>query len=464
MARATTQIPVLACTLALVAVACSRVPNVVLISVDSLRADHVGAYGYRRATTPTLDRLAREGVVFTAAESSTSWTLPAHVAMLTGLPDLAHGVITARSALPARLQTLAERFEAANYRTVGFYSGPFLHPVFGFAQGFERYLDCTSYRLGDSIGDGVDPSNIRWAVFRTESHDDITNPIVLARVRRAIADSDTRRFFFFIHLWDVHYNYIPPPPYDTMFDAGYSGTFDGSQFRNTAAFARSLSRRDVRHLVALYDGEIRSTDDTIGAILQAMSERGMLDDTLVVITSDHGDELLDHKGVGHRHTLYEELVHIPLILWWPKRLAPARVDAVVRMIDVAPTVLDLAGLLPFDDAVGRSLVPLIDGRPEPQRPAVSELRAAPPVPNQAALRLGDRKLIADLDARSATAFDLAADPHEHHPLPPDAAGDLAEMLESIRNEYRARRIGDAEAPPVLDAITDEHLRALGYLE
>ncbi|MFQ5491669.1 MAG: sulfatase-like hydrolase/transferase, partial [Phycisphaerae bacterium] len=182
-------------------------PNVLLISIDTLRPDHLGCYGYDRPTSPRIDRLASEGVLFENHISSTSWTLPAHAAMFTSLVDSVHGCTDTDKKLSDSMVTLAERFSSAGFDTVGFFAGPYLHPAFGLAQGFDQYEDCTSY------AQTLDSTPVEsWAMdpkIMQDSHQDITTPAVLEAVKSWLAGHTSGRFFMFVHLWDVHFDFIP---------------------------------------------------------------------------------------------------------------------------------------------------------------------------------------------------------------------------------------------------------------
>lgn len=452
--------------------------DVVLVSIDSLRADHVGALGYARRTTPALDALAVGGALFTNAVSSTSWTLPAHAALLTGLPDSAHGATTVRSRLSEQAVTLPEILREHGYRTIGLYAGPFLHPDFGLAQGFDEYLDCTSYGLGSS--------RRPLAKLHTASHKDRTNPLVLARAADAIASLGDQPFFLFIHLWDVHYDLIPPAPYHEMFQAPTGGDarassevdgYTGSRYRHDPRFTAGMDAADFARTVALYDGEIRYTDDTLGRILSRLAQHLGPDrarHTLTVVTSDHGDEFLDHGGKGHRHTLFQELIRIPLVFHMPARVAPVRVAATASIIDVAPTILDLIGIETPAGMMGSSLAASIDGHEEagsPARAALAELRAPPRARALSAVVQGDHKLIVDEHRDAAEYYDLADDPAERRPLParqrPEGRQLLAELAR-LRSEAAAKRVGpastDTQAPAALTPSVREALEELGYID
>ena len=450
---------------------CTRRPNIVLISIDSLRADHVGAYGYAKPTTPAIDKLAEEGAIFRRTVSTTSWTLPAHVALLTGQPDSVHGVVMPYRRLGRKAVTLADHLSESGYRTVGFYSGPFLHPVFGFDQGFDDYVDCTSYRLGDTLPADGEASAKAIRESHAISHGDVTNPTVLKSFVDALEQTDRRPFFFFVHLWDVHYDFIPPPPYDRMFDANYDGDVTGGQFRHSDLVRPDMAKRDLEHVIALYDGEIRSTDDTIGAMLEALESRGLDDRTLVVVTSDHGEEFFDHGDKGHRNTLYEEVVRVPLVMWYPKVIRPGSVDEVTGIIDIAPTILAVAGVPAMKSAVGVSLEAALVEQPasvSQPRPYLSELRAPP----MSAVRVDDKKLIVDHRKDTVAYFDLAEDPLENSPVTehqqPEVASEIARLknlIMAMKRRYAqlGNELADVEEAKI-DEQTTEELRSLGYLD
>ena len=284
-------------------------PNVVLISIDSLRADQLGCYGQTRDTSPSFDQLSADGVRFARAYSPTSWTLPSHVTLLSGLSQERHQVVLTNDRTREGSLALPAVLSRQGLQTVGFYTGPFLHPTYGFAQGFDEYISCQ----------GKKTEKLRGYAALEQSHHDHTNGILIDEFELWARERAREPFFAFVHLWDVHYDYIPPEPYDSMFDPDYAGKFDGRAIAGHG-FPLDAAPRDVEHLLALYDGEIRYTDDTISRILAALRRRQLLDDALVIVTADHGDEFLDHGGKGHMHTLYDELVHVPLVMWAPGRL------------------------------------------------------------------------------------------------------------------------------------------------
>jgi arylsulfatase A-like enzyme len=481
-----------AALLALLATGCEqrpakpKHPNILVISVDTLRPDHMGCYGYRRDTSPRMDRLAAEGALFKNAISSTSWTLPAHAALFTGLPDSVHGCLDTDNKLADARLTLAERLKQHGYTTAGFFSGPYLHPVFGLGQGFDNYVDCTSYPdLNNTTAErtGTVDGRLIWDA----SHRDITNPTVYKNVKAWIDAGHPAPFFLFIHLWDVHFDFIPPAPYDTLFDPDYRGSVTGDDFLNNPRINVNMPKRDLEHLVALYDGEIRWTDLAIERILNALDARGLLDDTIIALLADHGTEFFEHGLKAHRQTLYDEVIRIPLILWYPPKIqAGARIRQQAHITDVLPTVLDLAGFGPTDDCLGKSLVPALSGETIARDvPCVSELFCkggrltqagawAPedtnfPITHQLrAFRELGRKRIHDLNRDETLVFNLETDPAEQHPItdPADPT-----VIATGKDVLRARAwLADgmkafpapAESADVNDRIRKQ-LERLGYL-
>ncbi|MEM9379554.1 MAG: sulfatase [Planctomycetota bacterium] len=440
-------------------------PNVVLISIDTLRPDHLGCYGYRRNTSPNIDAIAATGAVFEQHISSAPWTLPAHAAMFTSVPDSVHGVVDAiRHRLADEFETLPESFQSAGYRTAGFFAGPYLHPAFGLGQGFDRYVDCVQ-TVPDSEVDADNAWSMRDPILRA-SHQGVTNDRVYARWREffdeASPDADEAPFFAFVHLWDVHFDFTPPAPFDTMFDPDYDGPMTGRDFFYDPAINAAMDPRDRDHIIALYDGEIRWTDETVGRIRHDLGEAGLWENTIVVITSDHGTELFDHGGKGHRTTLYDEQIRIPLIVHYPGVVAPRRCASQTRMIDLGPTLRELVGLPAVATTMGASLAPLLRGEVESlqPRPAVSELMSVGR--NLRSLRTPEGKLVAEHESGQRAWFDLAADPGETTQLElgsADASADLQRLYDEAAEEI-IRRLSSSPGAAAAEAVPEAIRRSL----
>lgn len=436
-----------------------RMQNVLLVSIDSLRADHLGCYGYPRNTSPNLDRLAAAGYRFENAVSQASWTLPSHASLLTSRHPSSHGVDRSRRKLGSRTETLAMWLKAMGFYTGAVVSGPFMKRLYGFDRGFHEYDDELA---------GVD-----------NPHSVVTSDRIHEKVKDFLDRHGNRPFFLFLHYWDVHYDYNPPAPYDRLFDPDYEGDLDASDFEHNRAIHAGMSPRDLEHLVALYDGEIRFVDDHIGMLVKELQKRKLYKETLVVITSDHGDEFFEHGEKGHAHSLYQELVHVPLIVRSPKKPGGKSVPHPAALVDIAPTVLELLGSWGERTRMeGRSLAPLLKRDPLPWRdgPVWSETKRARK--NKTAyrgrtarcVRMGRHKCI-HYEAKGPRPevyefYDLEEDPDEKSPLPPASLAErgfhpLAEWLSEWAREMEKKRPKDQEA--LLDPETIRTLKRLGYL-
>jgi arylsulfatase A-like enzyme len=444
-------------------------PNVILISIDSLRPANLGCYGYERDTSPFIDSLAAAGLRFENAVSTTSWTLPAHAAMFTGLNDSAHGLVDNGQRLGEGHVTLAEVLKQNGYSTAGFFGGPYLHPTFGLSQGFDTYQSCMT-TTPDETDDGAVRDGARSEQSR--SHRDITGPRTreeIARWAEAVGDD---RYFLFVHLWDVHYDYIPPAEYVEQFDPGYSGPVTGEIDPADGHVHAGIPARDLQHLVARYDGEIRFSDDILRGIFDDLAASGLLDNTLTVVTADHGEEFFEHGETGHQRTLFDEVIRVPLILHWPGVIEGGRtITDQVRLIDLLPTLAEYAGHDGELVLQGRSLAPLIEGRPLPEAPALSELLVDQ---NQwRALRTNRLKVISMHPRVPTVLVDLQGDPGERYAIGPGGGEFDGERVaweqrlqQAVNDSIALGRIVAGASPEAieLDPALRERLRSLGYID
>ncbi|HOO78296.1 MAG TPA: sulfatase [bacterium] len=432
-----------------------RPPDVLLISIDSLRADHLSCYGYGRNTSPHLDELAEEGTLFAACAATTSWTLPSHISIFTGRDISAHQVVGDGFSLNDSVPTLPEALSAAGYATAAFCSSPYLNPAFGFGRGFDLYHNTDFDRHGSR--DTILPSERE----RDAGHGDVTSERIVELAGDWLGEKRDRPFFLFLHFWDVHYDYIPPAPYDRLFDPDYRGPVTGRDYIHNPAVEEGMDPRDLFHIVALYDGEIAWTDRALGELFRVLKERGLWENTLIVVTADHGDEFFEHGGKGHRASLYDEVVHVPLLVKLPGE-APRtdRVEVQTALVDIAPTVLEAAGLAPWAGIQGRSLLPLIRGEAEERdRTALLEL-----LPALQALRTPEWKLLYNRERGETAVLDLRRDPAETHRFL--VTGPERRRAEAL---FRRRLAADLALAPGAGSRVDlseremEKLRALGYL-
>ncbi|HLK12684.1 MAG TPA: sulfatase [Candidatus Binatia bacterium] len=433
----------------------SRGPNLLLISIDTLRADRLGAYGYDLPTSPAFDRrLAAEGVTFTDVYSQSPKTTPSHMTMLTGLYPCVHGVELWWGTAPAHrlnpaVHTLAEVLREAGYATAAFTGGAHLDHTRGFDQGFQVY-------------------------------EDVGNDTQLGHALRWLKRHHRRRFFLFFHTYRVHDPYVPPPALVQQFGEGYRGPVldavnrlraDASAYEERSRlFWASVDPHDpaaVRFVSRLYDAGVRDMDDVIvNGLLDALERFGLARDTLVVFTSDHGEAFGEHGHFLH-DDVYRGTVHVPLVLRFPGRLpAGRRVAARARIVDVTPTILDLLDLPPEPDVQGRSLVRLIDGGGV-GLDAVSEHRVPGSDAGEVCLRRGALGYV--VDGTGEALFDLAADPGETTNL----ATSRPEAMAALRTEVAAWRaecarlgaiLGPRDAGVAPSAERVRQLRALGYVQ
>ncbi len=435
--------------------------NVVLISLDSLRADHVGAYGYERDTSPNFDRFAKEGVLFRNAISTSSWTLPTHLTMFTGRSQVSHGVVVDTRVLPKTIPTLGEIFHEAGYATAGFVSGPYVGGHYGYDRGMDDYID-----LSAQWGKGA------------EARAAILSPEINEKGLGWLERNHEKPFFLFLHYFDIHYDFVPPPPYDTMFDPDYTGTMDGRRFIERDDVNPKMDPRDLAHIEALYDGEIRFTDEHVGRVLDKLKSLGLLDSTVVLIVADHGDEFFEHGNKGHHRTVYDEVLHIPFALRLPGgEHAGRQVDEQVSLIDVFPTLLDAAGFTVPAAAEGESVAAWLDGG-GPKRSAIfSDFYDKRGFNLQVARRTADSKTIQHFNRithpkRGPIEFyDLASDPDEsdnrREQHAPQVAASIESMSSWLEGQWRAYRASQAAAGGgdsiEIDEETMKRLESLGYV-
>lgn len=433
--------------------------NLLLVSLDTLRADHVGGYGYERDTTPRLDDFAREALRFTNVWSTSAYTLPAHLSMLSGqLPSL-HGVERPEQRRsPLTTPLLAEQLAAEGYATAAFTGGAMMLPDFGFASGFERYgiLDPSITLEAEEVIERLlpVPGFDRETVARHG----------LQPALDWVDEHANEPWFLFIHTYAAH-EFEPPPRF--LRDLG----LDGSIARDEEAMAflgnqRMPDERARRYLIDRYDGGVRAADELVGRLLDHLDERDLRDDTVILITSDHGKEIGDRNQVRHGHSLQEEMVHVPLWLSAPG-LKPGVIDSPKSLIDVAPTLIELLGLPPWPSSGGpEALQPrsLLESG-NPRRELWAELD------NQGvtrAWRQGARKTIHNPERPGSIeitpgpewqGYDLEEDPFESNLL--EVSADRRATVQSLYDELRLAGRREDEGVN-LGTQQKALLEALGY--
>jgi len=422
-------------------------PNVLLISIDTLRADHLSCYGYARETSPHLDAFAQDAALFENAYAQAPFTLTSHMSIFTSLFPASHGVNEGRK-LSGRVPLLTEVLKDAGYATLGFYSGYWLDPTYGFARGFDRY---ERHHGGEEARE------------KTVS--------VLAEM----AGTD-RPFFLFFHLMDVHSGplekkgqplYNTPPEYRDFFLP--HPELDTTRYLSRHIYEDRivLTEKERANVVAQYDGGILYADWIVGQLLQKTKELGLYEPMLIVVTSDHGESLGDHGTFKGHGLLWENGLRVPLLVKLPNHHARRvqwqgkRLRYRVQLLDIAPTILSVAHLDVPASVQGRSLLTAGDRVVLAQR-----VRRKP---GGSALVDGRYKLVGG--GSKWSLFDLVADPGEVHSLHAERPnlvrmmqGKLRALSRELRNTRDLLAQDESDTSVTIDQDTHEKLRALGYLE
>ena len=450
--------------LAAIGSACHRKsssPSVLLIIIDTLPAGHSSAYGYPLQTTGTLEALAKEGVRFEHAISASPWTLPSLASILTGALPSRHQAgmhldpwtLDDRrlATMSENIVTLAEVFRQKGYATAGFFQNPFAHPGYGLDRGFDVY----DYAPGDNTtirrADMVTATAMRWLLTR---------------------DRKNQPFFLAVHYFDPHLAYDPPPQFMVAFVYGYQGKLippfnPGPEEIKKLRFGEvKPSEQDRAFIQGLYDAEVTFTDAQIADFFDFLRQEGLYDNTLILVTADHGEEFWEHGGFEHGHTLYRELLEVPLLIKFPRgQWAGTVVPERVSLLDLFPTVMNYLGW-PVPFAVdGRSFLPAgeIGFTFPPRTSIISEnLHYGP---EQQSLYSGPYHLIINRVTGRIELYDAAKDPAETANL----LGRQEKLPAVLKTELLAvaKKMKELESEPPREAPIDEEtkakLRALGYL-
>jgi arylsulfatase A-like enzyme len=415
--------------------------NVVLITIDTLRARNLGIYGYPRDTSPHIDALGREGAVFLNAFSNTSWTIPSLASLFTSRHPTQHRTLEPRSKLPEELPYLPDLLRRHGFETATFIQSAYPLLTMGFARGFDLMQKLANYKT---------PQILQW-----------------------LRKQGDHQFFLWVHYTEPHTPYTPNAPYDTLFvPESWEDHRDVARYWNRRECERAYDERPelARLRLGFYDARIREADDHVGKIMAELKALGLADRTLVILSADHGEEFFEHRGCDHGQTFYDEVLHIPLLMRHPSVIPPGvRIAEQVRLIDIMPTILS-ALEIPFPPGtVGRSLIPLAHGeggdRPvlggflsNTEQAIVIRHHGMKYVSSPARTALRQRQRL-----ETEELYDLERDPgertnlvHTGHP-----------RLEQFRR--KAARWKGGPKPFVarevhFDEETTAKLRALGYLE
>lgn len=463
--------------------------NVMVVLIDTLRADHLGAYGYARPTSPTFDALARDSVVFEGTTAQAAWTKPSVASLMTGVYVHKHGVVSNRDALGDGQPTLAEEMRGRGYQTAAFSANPWITPEFRFDRGFDEFesgramgAQLTSLykllrRFDRALGArGVAANFSGWAFWGSSGN--LSN----AERDRLLTDSavkwiESRRadpYFLYVHLIGPHDPYDPPAEYVRQFrEPEWDGVVDRKipppRVQTVFDTAEPLSESERAALIAQYDGAIAYSDAQLGRLLDALRRAGTLDRTLVVVTADHGEEFYEHRNWRHGNQLYNEIVHVPLLFRLPGRLPAGRRSDLSMLVDVLPTIVGLVEATPQRKGLdGLALFAQTDGGL--QRPSFAEHwwfeggTYVSRMVRQGALKLQESRDEARGQERSEL-YNLAGDASEQRNLlenpgavSENGMGELQGLLARFGDKVS---VASAVAVDV-DQSTKERLRQLGY--
>lgn len=454
--------------------------NVIVYLIDTLRADHLGVYGYDRGTSPRIDAVAADGVVFDLALAQSSWTRPSVASIFTGLDPMAHGTNGRDDSLDRDAESIAKLFRGGGRQTAAFVTNGNVAPTFGFDEGFEHF-EFLKERRTRQIHQSSDEVNRRLFPWLR-------------------AAASTRPFFLYVHTTDPHAPYTPPAPYRRRFapEIRHPDLIMPLQLFRRPDRLDGVDLEAVRDdFVALYDAEIAFNDHNFGVLIDELRRLGLYDDTLIVVLSDHGEEFMDHGGWAHGKTLYGEQLRVPLIVKFPDDwMAGARVSRIARHVDVLPTLLDAVDLAVPRGIDGATLMTELahrarraegeGGDPRDGRPGMTEQKARPPA-GGAGLASPRSFAYLDLDGRlfhslttpshhlivgrvtphrggQAELYDIGSDPGQQRNLA---------RLEPVRTGYlvgllkRWRFTAETRLSPLqveVDEELRERLRALGYIQ
>lgn len=438
-------------------------PNVILITLDTVRAENLDLYGYERKTAPHLTELAASSVVYENAYSQASWTLPSHGSIFTGLHPSELSDSWGSKGIGSGHITLAEILEKSGYRTAGVIGGPFCSSAFGLAQGFDYYEDQLPTKSTPSLAQVINRLYPNLFAQPGKRRADRNNEFVFRWLDR----NSSGPFFLFINYYDAHANTNPIYPYRRAFDGGFNPIRalpmqQGAMEASVTEGARDLSDAEKNHWVTMYDCEILFLDSELQRLFSKLKRLGVYDNSLIVITSDHGHSYGEHHLAGHGGWLFEESVRIPLLVRYPQgehggTVVPDRVGHV----EILPMILKELGMQPPDSLVppagdGDKLCVLENGREWPHhwryRYSDRDLRA---------LYRGSYKLVT-LDGEASELYDLASDPRELVNLI-DSRRTLADSLESALDDFAERLRPPPPETRELDEELLKQLKSVGYM-
>ena len=457
-------------------------PNIILFTLDTLRADHLHCYGYERIQTPAIDSIAGEGVLFENAIAHIGSTGPSHASILTSQYPRTHETLKNGYPLSEKLLLLPEILKDSGYTTAAFVSSAALALRLGFDQGFDYFDEVYDDGMLTLI-DATRTMSLRDLVFATPIYRIFERLLpklpsqtdagtVNSHVLPWLRENADRSFFLWVHYYDPHTPFTPPPPYDTMYWSGDDETIKyqhHSQFMDIYDNERDLTGEELQRIISLYDGEVTFTDHAVGEIMRELERLELQDNTLVIITADHGEQLYEHhRVIGHFRFLYEPIIHIPLIFRHPGVLPGGRrLKSQVQSIDIAPTIMDVLGLAMPAGFEGMSLYPMILSRQDgcDREYVFSEVFSADTHWDTKVVRSEKWKYFSfHREGREPELYRIDTDSCENNNLYHE--GTETERLKIVLEEWDSK-FPDINAvtfpPPAISQDIRERLHSLGYI-
>lgn len=423
------------------------VRRIVLISIDTLRADHLGTYGHTRNTSPNLDALAAKGAIFEDVSTTAPWTLPAHSSMLTGFYPQQTRVRINTEVLGGDIPTIAETLLLAGYRTAGIGNVIWLKPYFGLNRGFEKW----GFLPADESPKGAAAQITDFGI-------------------EFLQKTEGERCFLFLHYYDVHSPYLSQPAFERAFlppDFREHSRVKGTTLElGLAGLGKfPISNQEREDVKKLYDAGILQLDSNLGRLFRFIDERFGFDDTLVIVTSDHGEGFFEHGKYSHGSDQYQEQLHIPLILRGGPVPHGLRIDAPTSIVDIAPTILATAGVAPQMAISGIDLSRYWEKPTRAYEDRVLYSQSAPALVKDVIrmARRGSFKLITNLETGRRELYDLVTDPAEQRDLS-EARPEVAEELSDLMNQFFVQHDEGKATTLELDPEMIERLRQLGYVK
>lgn len=458
-------------------------PSVILVTLDTVRADHMSLYGYKRKTTPFLEEFSRGSTLYQNAVSSGAFTLPTHASLFTGLYPSWHGAHYSPPEFPdgrpldPSYLTLAEILSSQGFSTAAVAANRgFLSHNFGLAQGFgfydnrapAQFLTASQpYFLRQGIRNLMTCFTVSANFDREALHAEEINASVFEQLE--VLKSWESPFFLFINYMDAHWPYVPPAPFDTIYPGKNPG-FTLHDYLNLVgdvlALERPLTEEEIRHLHSQYDGSIRYLDSQLARLFHQLKLLNLFENSLIIITSDHGEAFGDHNLMEHGVSVYQDQVHVPLIIKYPGQRLGQRVEGYVNSVDILPTVLEVVGLPPPPQVQGASLLQKESWK---SRPVVSEVYPRGFLRYwNARLNRIERAIFRDgfklirSTAGKREIYDLDSDPHERVDLASQHPGTVASLERAMQQYFSTLREAKKDGQE-LDKATLDRLKALGYI-